>query len=56
MITASQSNRSGYNSEMLTLDSIADAFAKCFVSDLIITLSRNQEQKETGRGNLCRKE
>lgn len=38
-LTASQSNRAGLNVDVLTLEYIADAFAKCMIADFIITFS-----------------
>ena len=40
VVTASQTNRKGLNEEVITMESIAEAFNKCFVADLIISLSR----------------
>ena len=40
IVTASQTNRKGLNEEVITMESIAEAFNKCFVADLIISLSR----------------
>jgi len=50
--TASQTNRSGYNSDCISLDAISEAFNKCFVADFICTISRNAEQKATRTGNM----
>lgn len=33
--TASQTNRSGLNAEVITMESISEAFNKCFVADFI---------------------
>lgn len=52
IVTASQTNRSGINAEVVTLESISDAFSKCFVADLIITLSRNSKDKMENTGRL----
>jgi len=43
--TASQTNRSGYNAEIVTMESISEAFNKCFVADFIFTLSRTWKTK-----------
>jgi len=43
--TASQTNRSGLNAEVVTMESISEAFNKCFVSDFIVSLSRTSEDK-----------
>ncbi|MDC1160948.1 DnaB-like helicase C-terminal domain-containing protein [Luminiphilus sp.] len=50
--TASQTNRSGLNEEVITMESISEAFSKCFVSDLIMTLSRTIEDKNTNSGRI----
>ena len=49
--TASQTNRSGLNAEVITMESISEAFNKCFVADFIFSLSRTAEDKinNTGR-------
>ena len=52
MISASQTNRSGMNAEIISLESIADAFAKCFPADFIMTLSRTAEDKKSNRGRF----
>ena len=38
--TASQTNRTGLNAEVITMESISEAFNKCFVADFICTISR----------------
>ena len=40
MITASQTNRTGVNADVITMESIADAYAKCFPADFIFTISK----------------
>jgi len=50
--TASQTNRSGLNAEVITMESISEAFNKCFVSDFIFTLSRTVEDKNTNSGRI----
>ena len=49
--TASQTNRSGLSAEVVTMESISEAFNKCFVADFIFSLSRTPEDKlgNTGR-------
>jgi len=49
--TCSQTNRTGYNAELVSPDAISEAFNKCFVADLIFTLSRTADDKveNTGR-------
>jgi len=43
--TASQTNRSGLNAEVITMESISEAFNKCFVSDFIFSVSRTADDK-----------
>lgn len=50
--TASQTNRSGVNAEVITMESISEAFNKCFVADFICTISRTREQKAANKGNM----
>ena len=48
--TASQTNRSGLNAEVITMESISEAFNKCFVADFIFSLSRTVEHKSENGG------
>ena len=50
--TASQTNRSGLNAEVITMEAISEAFNKCFVADFIFTLSRTVEDKRTDSGRI----
>jgi len=50
--TASQTNRSGLNAEVITMESISEAFNKCFVADFIFSISRTVEDKGTNGGRL----
>jgi len=50
--TASQTNRSGLNAEVITMESIGEAFNKCFVSDFIFSLSRTVEDKQNDTGRF----
>mgnify|MGYP003133619678 CR=1 FL=1 len=50
--TASQTNRSGLNAEVITMDAISEAYNKCFVADFIFTISRTKEQKAMNKGNM----
>lgn len=50
--TASQTNRSGLNAEVVTLESISEAFNKCFVADFIFTLSRTITDKNNNTGRI----
>ena len=48
--TASQTNRSGLNAEVITMESISEAFNKCFVADFVFTISRTIEDKAANTG------
>ena len=50
--TASQTNRSGLNAEVITMESISEAFNKCFVADFIFSVSRTVSDKTTNRGRI----
>ena len=50
--TASQTNRTGLNAEVITMESISEAFNKCFVSDFICTISRTIEDKNSNEGRM----
>jgi archaellum biogenesis ATPase FlaH len=50
--TASQTNRSGLNAEVITMESISEAFNKCFVADLIFSVSRTVEDKTINGGRI----
>ena len=50
--TASQTNRSGLNAEVITMESSSEAFNKCFVADFIFTISRTIEDKIANGGRL----
>ena len=50
--TASQTNRSGLNAEVITMESISEAFSKCFVADMIFSISRTIEDKNTNQGRI----
>ena len=50
--TASQTNRSGLNAEVITMESISEAFNKCFVADFICTISRTVEDKVDNGGRM----
>jgi len=50
--TASQTNRSGLSAEVITMESISEAFNKCFVADFICTISRTMEDKVENRGRM----
>jgi len=50
--TASQTNRSGLNAEVITMESISEAFNKCFIADFIFTISRTIEDKNSNGGRM----
>ena len=50
--TASQTNRSGLNAEVITMESISEAFNKCFVADFIFSVSRTIEDKLVNKGRI----
>lgn len=50
--TASQTNRSGLNAEVITMESISEAFNKCFVADFIFSVSRTVEDKQNNTGRI----
>ena len=50
--TASQTNRSGLNAELITMESISEAFSKCFVADFIFSLSRTITDKKNNTGRF----
>ncbi|MHA2045168.1 MAG: DnaB-like helicase C-terminal domain-containing protein [Candidatus Thorarchaeota archaeon] len=52
VVTADQTNRSGLNLEIVTLDAIAESYAKATVCDLIMTISRKLEDKSSNTGRL----
>jgi replicative DNA helicase len=50
--TASQTNRGGLNAEVITMESISEAFNKCFVADFIFSVSRTAKDKTTNGGRI----
>tara|TARA_R110000824_G_scaffold75239_2_gene190969 strand:+ start:47 stop:1330 length:1284 start_codon:yes stop_codon:yes gene_type:complete len=52
VVTASQTNRKGLNEEVISMDSISEAFNKCFVADFIISLSRTIKDKNCNIGRI----
>lgn len=50
--TASQTNRSGLNAEVITMEAISEAFNKCFVADFIFSLSRTVQDKQANKGRI----
>lgn len=52
VITATQTNRSGYSADLITPDQVSEDFSKIMTSDVIITMARNMEQKAAGVGKM----
>lgn len=52
LITADQTNRGGLNEEIVTLQAISESYAKATVCDVIMTISRRMEDKQTNSGRL----
>ena len=52
MLVADQTNRGGLDLQLVTISAIAEAYSKATVCDLIITVSRTQEDKMNGTGRL----
>jgi replicative DNA helicase len=50
--TASQTNRSGINAEVITMESISEAYSKCFVADFIFSVSRTVADKMNNTGRI----
>ena len=50
--TASQTNRAGLNAEVVTMESISEAFNKCFVADFICSISRTIRDKNANTARL----
>ena len=50
--TASQTNRTGLNQEIITMQAISEAFSKCFISDFIFSVSRTSEDKQNNGGRI----
>ena len=50
--TASQTNRTGLQAEIITMQSISEAFNKCFIADLIFSVSRTVEDKQKNGGRI----
>jgi replicative DNA helicase len=50
--TASQTNRSGMDKQIIQADSIADSFAKAMTSDFMMSISRTTSDKVTNKGRI----
>lgn len=52
IVTATQTNRSGYESDVIMPDQVSEDFSKIMTSDIVITLARNMAQKIAGFGKM----
>lgn len=52
IITADQTNRSGLDMEVVTIGQIGESYAKATVCDVIITVSRRMEDKQSNSGRI----
>ncbi len=52
VITADQTNRSGLDMEVVTIGQIGESYAKATVCDVIMTVSRRMEDKQSNSGRL----
>jgi replicative DNA helicase len=52
LITADQTNRSGLEMEVVTVAQIGEAYSKATVCDVIMTISRRMEDKQSNCGRL----
>lgn len=52
VITADQTNRSGLDMEIVTIGQIGESYAKATVCDVIMTVSRRMEDKQSNCGRL----
>lgn len=50
--TASQTNRGGLNAEVITMESISEAFNKCFIADFICSISRTIKDKNANTARM----
>lgn len=50
--TASQTNRGGLNAEVITMESISEAFNKCFIADFICSISRTVKDKNANTARM----
>lgn len=50
--SASQSNRSGHEKEVVSADNVADSYRKIMTGDFIMSLSRKKEDKEIETGRI----
>lgn len=52
IFTVTQTNRGAYNSDIVTPDQVSEDYSKIMHSDVIFTIARNMEQKQSGIGKI----
>lgn len=52
VVTATQTNRTGYGADIIMPDQVSEDFSKIMTADIIITLARNMQQKIAGMGKM----
>lgn len=52
ILTASQSNKEGADSEIIDLTNMSEGYGKAFIDDFVITISRRSVEKASGFGRL----
>lgn len=52
VVTATQTNRTGYAADIIMPDQVSEDFSKIMTADIIITLARNMQQKIAGMGKM----
>ena len=52
VVTASQSNKEGVNSDVIDITNMSEAYAKAFTCDIVLSLSRKTAEKASGYGRL----
>lgn len=52
VVTASQSNKEGSQSDIVDLSNMSEAYGKAFVCDIVLSLSRKTHEKASGWGRL----
>ena len=50
--TASQGNRGSNDTELVSMSSISESWAKLFICDLVLTLTRNRDDRASNTGKL----
>ena len=52
IVTASQSNKEGVDSEIIDISNMSEAYGKAMVADLILSISRRPTEKASGLGRM----